>query len=72
MPAEVPEFKYGKIKGVTTSELPDAYNWTVVYDEVPADAVKKYNDEPDNLVHGWQWRRSGWCIKKEDTIEMAD
>lgn len=45
MPAEVPEFKYGKIKGVTTSELSDAYNWTVVYDEVPADAVKKYNDE---------------------------
>jgi hypothetical protein len=45
MPAEVPEFKYGKIKGVTTSEQPDVYNWTVVYEEVPADAFKKYNEE---------------------------
>jgi hypothetical protein len=45
MPAEVPEFKYGKIKGVTTSDHPDVYIWTIVFEEVPADAFKKYNDE---------------------------
>jgi hypothetical protein len=43
-PAEIPEFTFGKIKGVTTSDHPELYNWTIVYEEVPADAFKKYND----------------------------
>ncbi len=43
-PAEIPEFTYGKITGVTVSDHPEMYIWTVVYEEVPADAFKKYND----------------------------
>ncbi len=43
-PAEVPEFAFGKITGVTTTDHPEMYGWTIVYEEVPADAFKKYND----------------------------
>lgn len=44
-PDEVPEFQYGKIKAVNTTDTPDLYSWNIVYEEVPADALKKYNDE---------------------------
>jgi hypothetical protein len=45
IPSEVPEFTYGDIKGITTSDHPERYIWTIVYENVPADAFKKYNDE---------------------------
>jgi hypothetical protein len=45
MPEIVPEFKYGKIKAVTTTQQPDGFNWTVILEEVPNDALAKYNDE---------------------------
>ena len=44
VPAEIPEFTFGKVKAVTTSDHPEMYIWTIVYEEVPADAFKKYND----------------------------
>lgn len=44
-PAEIPEFTYGKINAVTTSDGPDIYTWNVVYEDVSADALKNYNDE---------------------------
>jgi hypothetical protein len=43
-PSEIPEFTFGRITGVTISDHPEMYIWTVVYAEVPADAFKKYND----------------------------
>ncbi len=52
VPAEIPEFTFGKIKGVTTSDHPDMNIWTIVYEEVPADAFKKYNDLL--RAKGWQ------------------
>lgn len=51
-PAEIPEFTFGKIKAVTTSDHPEMYIWTVVFEEVPADAYKKYNDMLK--AKGWQ------------------
>jgi hypothetical protein len=45
IPSEVPEFRYGKIKGLTTNESDEAKGWTIIYSDVPGDAADKYKSE---------------------------
>jgi hypothetical protein len=45
IPSEIPEFTYGQIKGVTTTDQPQAYHWTIAFENVPGDGIKKYDAE---------------------------
>ena len=44
IPAEVPEFKEGKIISVSTQEMDDSKNWVVIYEDVPQTAMKNYQE----------------------------
>jgi len=43
IPDEVPEFTYGKVKGVTTSTVDGTKSWNVIYENVEDDFVDKYD-----------------------------
>jgi len=45
IPPAVPEFKYGKISGVTYTVTDEAKIWTIVFTEVAKEATDKYNSE---------------------------
>jgi hypothetical protein len=45
IPSDVPEFKYGKISGVTTTKTDENLIWTIVFSEISKDAIDKYNKE---------------------------
>jgi len=45
IPPVVPEFKYGKISGVTSTVTDEDKMWTVVFSDVPNDAIDKYNKD---------------------------
>lgn len=42
IPGDVPEFAFGKITAVTTTETDEVYGWGVNFQDVPKDAVEKY------------------------------
>jgi hypothetical protein len=42
MPADVPQFSYGKIKAVTRSTMPEGQSWTVACESVPGNIIKDY------------------------------
>ncbi len=44
-PSEVPEFTFGKITAVVSSETDEANGWTMGLSRVSADAVDKYNKQ---------------------------
>ncbi|MBK9013798.1 MAG: hypothetical protein IPM82_06765 [Saprospiraceae bacterium] len=44
-PADVPEFKFGTIKGSTKSDTPEGNAWTIAFENVPADVLDKYEAE---------------------------
>ncbi len=48
VPADIPEFKDGKIISVSTQELNDTKNWVVIYEDVPQNALSKYREELEN------------------------
>lgn len=45
MPAEVPNFSYGKIKAVTRSTMPEGKSWSVVFENVTGTVVKDYESK---------------------------
>ncbi len=42
IPAEVPEFKFGKMANLATQNVKESTNWTFVFEEVPANALNDY------------------------------
>jgi len=42
IPDEVPEFKFGKIANLSTQNMEESKNWTLVFEEVPANALNDY------------------------------
>ena len=42
IPDEVPEFKFGKIANLSTQNMEESINWTLVFEEVPANALNDY------------------------------
>jgi len=42
IPKDVPEFDFGKIKGITITETDEVYGWGINFQDVPKDAVEKY------------------------------
>lgn len=42
IPVEVPEFKFGKITNLSTQNMEESKNWTLVFKEVPANALNEY------------------------------
>ncbi len=42
IPNEVPEFKFGKIANLSIQDMEESKNWTLVYEEVPANALNDY------------------------------
>ena len=59
MPAEVPQFTYGKVKTVTKTEVQNRKGWNVILEEVTADAAEKYKTDLKN---------SGWAIHATTTV----
>jgi len=45
IPGDVPEFTYGDMLSVTTTDIPEGYGWTITYENVPDDAIEKYDAE---------------------------
>ena len=45
MPNDVPKFEYGKLIHVSTQEFPEGKSWTVMYEEVPENALEKYKSD---------------------------
>lgn len=43
IPGDVPEFKLGKVKAVTTSNMDDTKSWNIAYDEVQDGFLDKYD-----------------------------
>lgn len=43
IPDDIPEFTFGKVKGVTTSTMNDTKTWNVVYEEVQDGFIDKYD-----------------------------
>ena len=44
IPADVPEFKDGKILSVSTQAVDDSKNWVVIYEDVSQNALKNYQE----------------------------
>ena len=44
IPADVPEFKDGKIISVSTQEIDDSKNWVIIFEEVAPNALKNYQE----------------------------
>jgi len=42
IPGDVPEFKFGKVKAVTTSSMDGTKSWNIVYEDVPDGFLDKY------------------------------
>lgn len=42
IPNDVPEFKFGKMANLSTQNLEESKNWTFVFEDVPANALKDY------------------------------
>ncbi len=42
IPNEVPEFKYGKVVNVSTQSVDESKNWTVMFEDVPNNALDTY------------------------------
>lgn len=45
IPNDVPEFTYGKVKAVTTSNIDDTKTWNVIYEDVRDGFIDKYDAE---------------------------
>lgn len=45
IPADVPEFKKGKIVIVNTQEMVDGNNWVVIFEDVSQEAIENYKKE---------------------------
>lgn len=45
IPSSVPEFKLGKILNAMTQTTPEANTWTLVFEEVPDEALEKFKKE---------------------------
>ena len=45
IPSDIPEFKYGKISGVSTTKTDEGTIWTLVFSEISKDAIDKYDKE---------------------------
>lgn len=43
IPADVPEFHFGKITGVTTTESEGAKTWTIIFEKMESGFLDKYN-----------------------------
>jgi len=43
IPGDVPEFTFGKVKGVTTSTVDNTKSWNVVFEEVQDGSIDKYD-----------------------------
>lgn len=42
IPNDVPEFKFGKIANLSTQDMEESKNWTLVFEEVPTNALNDY------------------------------
>jgi hypothetical protein len=60
IPNAVPEFKLGKIVNAMTQTTPEANSWTMVFEEVPDEALEKFKKELENKG-----------FKIESTIKMG-
>jgi len=45
IPDDVPEFTYGTIQGITTTDVEGAHGWGMNYRDVAAGAIEKYNSD---------------------------
>lgn len=43
IPGDIPEFKFGKVKGVTTSDLNNTKTWNVLFEDVEEGFLEKYD-----------------------------
>ena len=48
IPSDIPEFKYGKISGVTSTTTDEGKMWTVVFSDINENATEKYNTDLKN------------------------
>lgn len=61
IPSEVPEFTYGKLNVVSTTNVKDKKTWTLIYESSAAGALEKYKQDLTN---------KGWSI--QNTMQMGE
>jgi len=45
IPGDIPEFRFGKVKGVTTSDLNNTKTWNVIFEDVEEGFLEKYESQ---------------------------
>jgi len=78
IPVVFPEFLYGRIVTVQTTDAPDMDMWVVIFEEVPDQVIRKYEEvlkangfTTRTTVHSFDGKESGHISAEKERMNVA-